>query len=68
MAIVESEWALNMLVLSPMKVTFAFAIAIASALPAAAQLNPSTMPKVGTVDLRFQSYNVEMVEVIGGRF
>ncbi len=26
------------------------------------------MAKVGTVDPRFQSYNVEMVEVIGGRF
>ena len=26
------------------------------------------MPKVSTVDPRFQSYNVEMVEVIGGRF
>jgi len=32
------------------------------------QLNPATMPPVGTVDLRFQSYNVEMVEVTGGRF
>jgi hypothetical protein len=26
------------------------------------------MRKIGTVDERFQSYNVEMVEVIGGRF
>jgi heparanase len=33
-----------------------------------AQGNPSTMPKIGTVDSRFQSYNVEMVEVVGGRF
>jgi len=38
------------------------------ALPAAAQLSPSTMPKVATVDPRFQSYNIEMVEVVGGRF
>ena len=29
---------------------------------------PSTMPKLGTVDARFVSYNVEMVEVTGGRF
>ena len=36
--------------------------------PLAAQQNPSTMPKVGSVSPRFQSYNVEMVEVIGGRF
>jgi hypothetical protein len=26
------------------------------------------MPRLGTVDERFQSYNVEMVEVTGGRF
>ena len=26
------------------------------------------MPPIGTVDERFQSYNIEMVEVIGGRF
>ncbi len=31
-------------------------------------LAPSTMPKLGTVDPRFVSYNVEMVEVTGGRF
>src|SRR5690349_1108274 len=29
---------------------------------------PTTMPRVGTVDERFESYNIEMVEVIGGRF
>jgi heparanase 1 len=40
----------------------------AATLPLSAQLNPSIMPKVATVDPRFQSYNVEMVEVIGGRF
>ncbi len=38
------------------------------AAPAFAQGNPSTMPKIGSVDPRFQSYNVEMVEIIGGRF
>jgi len=31
-------------------------------------LDPSKMPAIGTVDERFDSYNVEMVEVIGGRF
>lgn len=30
--------------------------------------NPSTMPRLGTVDPRFASYNVEMVEITGGRF
>ena len=29
---------------------------------------PSKMPKLGMVDSRFLSYNVEMVEVTGGRF
>lgn len=29
---------------------------------------PSRMTTIGTVDARFQSYNIEMVEVTGGRF
>jgi heparanase len=33
-----------------------------------ASLDPGKMPTIGTVDERFQSYNIEMVEVIGGRF
>ena len=31
-------------------------------------LDPAKMARIGTVDERFQSYNIEMVEVIGGRF
>ena len=31
-------------------------------------LSPAALPRVGTVDERFQAYNVEMVEVTGGRF
>src|ERR1700732_2984142 len=31
-------------------------------------LDPAKMPAIGTVDEQFQSYNIEMVEVIGGRF
>lgn len=31
-------------------------------------MNPSTMPAIGSVDSRFQSYNIEMLEVTGGRF
>jgi heparanase 1 len=31
-------------------------------------VNPSSMPRLGTIDARYQSYNVEMVEVTGGRF
>jgi len=31
-------------------------------------VTPATMPRVGTIDERFQSFNIEMVEVTGGRF
>jgi heparanase len=31
-------------------------------------LMPSSMTRVGTIDERFQSYNVEMLEVTGGKF
>ncbi|MFN7919402.1 MAG: hypothetical protein U0Q16_04855 [Bryobacteraceae bacterium] len=33
-----------------------------------ASLDPAAMKRIGMVDARFQSYNVEMVEVTGGRF
>src|SRR5215469_978439 len=29
---------------------------------------PAKMPRIGTIDERFQSYNIEMLEVTGGRF
>ncbi|HVN92959.1 MAG TPA: hypothetical protein VMT38_04655 [Terracidiphilus sp.] len=32
------------------------------------KINPGTMARIGTVDERFQSYNIEAVEVTGGRF
>ena len=32
------------------------------------KLDPSAMTKLGTVDPRYLSYNIEMVEVTGGRF
>jgi hypothetical protein len=31
-------------------------------------VNPASMPRIGTVEERFQAYNVEMLEVTGGRF
>jgi Glycosyl hydrolase family 79, N-terminal domain len=47
--------------------------ALAGSQQAAAQaptlaVDASRLPRLGTVDARFQSYNVEMVEVTGGRF
>jgi hypothetical protein len=38
------------------------------ALADGSSITPANMPGVGTVDERFQSYNIEMVEVTGGRF
>ncbi len=43
-------------------------LAVALARAQSPSLAPHTMPRVGVVDERFQSYNVEMVEVTGGRF
>ena len=31
-------------------------------------VTPANMPRIGAVDERFQSFNIEMVEVTGGRF
>src|SRR5437588_13096910 len=48
--------------------TFLMALAYPGALARELSITPATMARIGTVDERFQSYNVEMVEVIGGRF
>jgi hypothetical protein len=40
----------------------------APALAASTALAPATMARVGAINARFQSYNIEMVEVTGGRF
>jgi hypothetical protein len=52
-------------------VLIAFGVALCSATPAGAQSNPiapKNLPRIGSIDERFQSYNIEMVEVTGGRF
>jgi glycosyl hydrolase family 79 len=51
-------------------VAFALALSPLPCLSAAdtLSLTPSGMARIGTVDERFQSYNVEMVEITGGRF
>jgi heparanase len=65
----------NSMAKSHLRVVAAAAVGIASLLPPQASsaemtisVNPSSMPRLGTVDTRYQSYNVEMVEVTGGRF
>jgi heparanase len=35
---------------------------------ASAEIQPGHLPRIGAVDERFQSYNVEMAEIIGGDF
>jgi heparanase len=46
----------------------ASAPSVAQAQSTAIMIAPASMPRVGTVDERFQSYNIEAVEVTGGRF
>jgi hypothetical protein len=43
-------------------------LACSGALADGLSIDPTNMTRVGTVDERFQSYNIEMVEVTGGRF
>ena len=40
----------------------------AASIPDAPAITPSHLPRLATVDERFQSYNIEMVEITGGRF
>jgi hypothetical protein len=44
------------------------ALVYSGALAGELTVTPASMARIGTVDERFQSYNVEMVEVTGGRF
>ena len=44
------------------------ALAPAMARAQTVSLNPERLPRLRVVDERFQSYNVEMAEVIGGVF
>jgi hypothetical protein len=50
----------------------AAAVLVALAGPAVladgASIDPANIPRIAAVDSRFQSYNIEMVEVTGGRF
>jgi hypothetical protein len=48
--------------------TFLMALACPGALARELSVTPGAMARIGTIDERFQSYNIEMVEVTGGRF
>ena len=59
----------SILVIAPSAMAMIVApLFLASQEPKATSLAPETLPRIGTIDERFQSYNVEMVEVTGGRF
>ena len=47
---------------------FITAMLLLGSAAASPSFDPGTLKRIGTVDDRFQSYNVEMVEVTGGRF
>jgi hypothetical protein len=48
--------------------TLLCALVTSAALAEETSITPARMARVGTIDARFQSYNIEMVEVTGGRF
>jgi hypothetical protein len=54
--------------LACLKSTLLIAFVCSEALADDLSVTLATMARVGTVDERFQSYNVEMIEVTGGRF
>lgn len=56
------------LLLPAVAVLLATVLPSAAAPPAAPPVPVSTLPRLGTVSPRFQSFNVEMLEVTGGRF
>jgi hypothetical protein len=56
------------LALSTLTPLLLLASTFASAQQSAPSITPSTLPKLTSVDPRFQSYNIEMLEVTGGRF
>ena len=42
--------------------------AVVASPPSKIVISPETLPAVARVDPRFQSYNIEMAEIVGGRF
>jgi heparanase len=63
----QSRWPQPLTSASLLLLVAATSIAVDAQTPAPT-LKPATMPRVGSIDERFQSYNIEMLEVTGGRF
>lgn len=49
-------------------IMYSLVLTCAHAAAAETSLAPVSMPRIGSVDARFQSYNIEMAEVTGGPF
>jgi len=45
-----------------------FGVGVRVAIAQAVSISPAKMPRIGSISERFQSFNIEMVEVTGGRF
>ena len=54
--------------LLPFSAAIALAAVVSAQEKSPVKLDPSTMQKLDTVDARYLSYNIEMVEITGGRF
>ena len=54
--------------LGPVLVTLLLSCHLVAASPPSTSFSPATMRAIATIDDRFESYNVEMAEVIGGKF
>lgn len=63
-----SRWTAGVCALALLGMTAGCAPTQMAAPEESVQLSPSTFAKVREIDERFQSYNVEIAEVIGGRF
>ena len=49
-------------------VAFAVMGSVSTSIAAPLSLEPAAMPAIATVDVRYQSYNIEMAEIVGGNF
>ena len=49
-------------------VAFAVMGSVNTSTAAPLSLEPAAMPAIATVDIRYQSYNIEMAEIVGGNF
>ncbi len=65
---VRNHWAYLPRRLACVVVLAIVAFVVTKAVAAEPALDVAAMPRVATIDPRFQSYNIEMVEVTGGQF